>query len=289
MTQVELFDNKISDVSETLLLTLYALALESQSKNPIVVDPKAVEITQELNSELSKSNNKLHKKLVRGKVDKKLAVHIALRAKRYDNYVREFLKHSPDGIVVNIGCGLDTRFSRIDNGRVNWYDLDFPEVIALKKRFFEENKRYHFISSSVLDYGWIEPLLSLNNHSFLFVAEGVFMYLDPSDVKSLVLKLQSKFPGSELVCEVFNSFWLQKPLKGLIDFKLQRELHLGPGATFNFGIRDSKEMEKWHPGIKLVDDWSYFDESEEKLGLLKFFRYIEVVRKTQWTVHYKLS
>jgi len=100
--------------------------------------------------------------------------------------------------VVNIGCGLDTRFHRVDNGRVNFYDLDFPEVMEIKKKFISENDRYHFISSSVLDDDW---MMELKKHDgpFMFLAEGVFMYLFKDDVKSLVLKLQSQFPGSELV------------------------------------------------------------------------------------------
>lgn len=71
--------------------------------------------------------------------------------KRYGEYVLEFLKSSPDGGVVNIGCGRDSCFSRINNGRVRFHDLDLPEVVELKRRFFEVTDRYHFIPSSVLD------------------------------------------------------------------------------------------------------------------------------------------
>jgi methyltransferase (TIGR00027 family) len=289
MNQTELFDIRMSDVSETSLLTLYCHALESQSSDPIMSDPNAVDIMRALNQKLSKSKNRLHKKIVRGKIDKRLVVHIAIRAKRYDEYVIEFLKSSPDGVVVNIGCGLDSRFSRIDNGRVRFYDLDLPDVIEIKRRFFEETDRYHFIPSSVLDYDWMSPLLQTCDGPFLFVAEGVFMYLHKEDVKSLVVELQSRFPGSELVCEVFNDMWLKKPLKGLVNFKMRKELHLGKDATFHFGIRESKEMEEWNPGITFLDDWSYFDSQEKKLGWLRLAGSVGLFRKTQWTVHYRLN
>jgi len=266
MNQTELFDIRMSDVSETSLLTLYCHALESQSNDPIISDPKAVEIMRAVNQELSKSKNRLHKRMVRGKIDKRMVVHIAIRAKRYDEYVIEFLKSSPDGVVVNIGCGLDSRFLRIDNGRVRFYDLDLPDVIEIKRRFFEESDRYQFIASSVLDYGWMAPLLQTGGGPFLFVAEGVFMYLHREDVKSLVLGLQSRFPGSELVCEVFNDLWLKGALKGIVSFKMRKELHLGKDATFHFGIRGGREMEEWSPGITFLDDWSYFDSKEAKLG-----------------------
>ena len=283
-----MLDIKIGDVAATSFLTLYCHAIESQSKNPILDDPKAVEITQELNKILSDSNNKLDQDLVKGKLKKVMVTHIAIRAKQYDKYVRDFLEKSPDGVVVNIGCGLDSRFLRVDNGRVIYYDLDMPEVIEIKKQFFEENERYHFISSSVLDHDWMS-IVAKHEGPFLFMAEGVFMYLHQEDVQSLILTLQSEFSGSELVCEVFNSLWLKKPLKKIMDFKMQKELHLGKDATFHFGIRDSKEMEEWHEGIEFLDDWSYFDSQEKKLGVLKMFRNIEFIRKTQWTIHYRLN
>lgn len=279
---------KIGDVAATSLVTLYCHAIESQSQEPILNDPKAVEVTRELNRILSGSENKLEKDLVNGKLKKELVTHIAIRARQYDRYVCGFLEQSPCGVVVNIGCGLDSRFLRIDNGKVIFYDLDLPEVIDIKKQFFEENDRYHFISSSVFDYNWM-AVVARHKGPFLFVAEGVFMYLQKEDVQSLVVKLQSGFPGSELVCEVFNSLWLRKPLKGLMDYKMQHQLHLGKDAKFHFGIRDSKEMEEWHAGIKFLDDWSYFDSDEEKLGWLKLLGKIEFLRKTQWTVHYKLG
>ena len=279
---------EISDVAATSFVTLYCHAIESQSKDPILDDPKAVEITHELNKILSGSKNRLDKDLVKGKLKKELVIHIAIRAKQYDKYVGDFLENSPDGIVVNIGCGLDSRFLRVDNGKVTCYDLDLPEVIKIKKQFFEENERYHFISSSVLDHEWMS-IVAKHKGPFLFMAEGVFMYLDQEDVQSLILELQSEFPGSELVCEVFNSLWLRKPLKRLMSYKMQHQLHMGKDATFHFGIRDSNEMEKWHADIQFLDDWSYFDSEEKKLGILKMFRNIEIFRKTQWTVHYKLN
>jgi O-methyltransferase involved in polyketide biosynthesis len=125
--------------------------------------------------------------------------------------------------------------------------------------------------------------------SFLFMAEGVFMYLGGNDVRSLVLKLQDKFRGSELVCEVFNSVWLKFPLNIFMDYKLWKRMHLGKNAAFRSGIRESREMEQWHPGIIFLDDWSYFDADEPKLGWLRVFRHVGFMRKTQWTVHYRLD
>jgi O-methyltransferase involved in polyketide biosynthesis len=277
----------IGDSAATSFVTLYCHALETLSANPILSDPKSVEITTELNKTLVRSEHTLDRILVSGTLDKRLVVHIAIRAKKYDDYARVFLQRYPDGVIVNIGCGLDSRFLRIDTGRVVFYDLDLPEIIAIKKAFFKESERYHLIASSVLDFSWMVPVMR-HKGPFLFMAEGVFMYLDGKDVRSLVLRIQEKFPGSELVCEVVNSLWLGSLLKKILDYKIQRQVHLGKDAMFRSGIHDSREMEQWHRGIQFLDEWSYFDSDEEKLGWLKFLKHLEFIRKTQWTVHYRL-
>jgi methyltransferase (TIGR00027 family) len=278
----------IGDIAATSFVTLYCHALESLSDDPILSDPKSVEIMNELNKMLSPADHTLDRILVAGTLDKRLVAHIAIRAKKYDDYARNFLQRFPEGVVVNIGCGLDSRFLRIDNGRVVLYDLDLPEIIAIKKTFFSETERYHLIASSVLDFDWMAPVLQ-HRGPFLFMAEGVFMYLDGSDVRSLVLKIQETFPGSELVCEVINSVWFSSPLKKMLDYKMQRQVHLGKDAMFRSGIRNSREMEQWHSGIQFLDEWSYFDSEEKKLGWIKVLRHIELIRKTQWTVHYLLN
>jgi O-methyltransferase involved in polyketide biosynthesis len=115
------------------------------------------------------------------------------------------------------------------------------------------------------------------------------MYLEGKDVRSLVLKIRETFPGSELVSEVVNALWLRYPLKNILDYKMQRQVHLGKGAMFRSGISDGRELEQWHSGIQFLDEWSYFDSEEKKLGWLRLLRHIELIRKTQWTVHYLLN
>lgn len=276
----------INDVSETAFLTLYAHALDAQSNAPVLNDRTSISVAQLLDVELAKSNKKIHQKLVKGKVDKKMVTHIAIRSKKYDQYVRDFMLIHPKATIVNIGCGLDHRFKRIDNGEIQFIDLDLPDIINLKKELIPQAGRYSFVSQSVFDYSWMGEIKS---KAVLFLAEGVFMYCNAGDVQNLFVELKDRFPGSEMVCEVFNSLWLSGWLKGLMKIKLQKELNLGKDAMFHFGIRDSKEMENWSEGIRFLDDWSYFDSDEKKLGWMKMFRHIKFFRKTQWTVHYRLG
>jgi methyltransferase (TIGR00027 family) len=279
----------LPDVAQTGMLTFYCHAIESQNANPILVDEKAVEISRQLNPVFANSSSKLLRNLAKGKIRDELVVHITLRAKKYDEYIISFLKKNPDGILVNIGCGMDSRFLRVDNGRMTCFDLDLPEMIEFKKQFYEETDRYYLIGASVFDYAWMDQVEKAGKRPILFMAEGVFMYLDEKRVKDLILKLQSRFPGSELVCEVVTELFTRKPWNGMVAMKMNRQLGVGKGAAFTFGIKNSREMETWHSGIEYLDDWSYFDSNHYRLGRLRMMGKIKFMREVQYTVHYRLK
>lgn len=284
--------NKIKDISETLLIPLYSRAMESQTENPILIDTKAIDITKELNKILKNSDLSLHQILSKGKVKrklgKKLNVTLCLRTRKFDNYCNTFLEKNPDGIIVELGCGLSTRFSRIDNKKLTWFDLDFPEVINIRKSFFKETDRYHFIASSVLDFKWMEKIRN-KNKNILFIAEGLLMYLHENEVKNLILKLQTQFPGCEVVCEVTNTFVIKMLKRKIWRKKFQRDFHFGKDVLFFFGISDSRDFEKWNNRITFLDDWTYFDDKEKKLGWINILGRSKKLSKTQWIVHYLLK
>ena len=276
--------DNIPDVSETMLSVLFSRAIESESKNPIINDPKSVKIARQLGYNNVTMKSKLPKRFAY-----KAIAMLALRTKLFDEIVIDFLARHPGAIIINIGCGLDTRFNRIDDGKVEWYDLDFPEVIEVKKTFFKENDRYHLIGSSVLDYKWIENISKNKKQPILFIAEGVFQYLHEGEVKSLILKLQEMFPGCEVVCEVAALFLVNMMKRPFWRNMMQRKARFGQDTAFNFGIKNSNDMESWNFGIHLLDDWFYLAQPEKKLGWMKFLGRFKFFRKTQWIVHYKLN
>ncbi len=256
----------LSDVNNTSLLTLFCRAVDSRRTDRIIDDPMAVTIAERLIPIIAESDDVLLSSLSRWKVDPQVTVHIALRAAKYDQYAREFLATHPDGIIVNLGCGLDSRFHRLGDEKQEFFDLDLPEVIRLKRRLVEETERYHMLAYSVLDFRWMDELSSYSQRPILFLAEGLLMYLKPEDVKGLVCELSARFPDSELVCEVFNSAWLKGAWGSLVHRKMQQRLKMGKGAQFLSGLAYPREMEGWDPRIRYVDDWSYFDTGHHASG-----------------------
>ena len=178
---------------ETLLVPLACKAREQEKDRPILSDPLAVQLVQRIDYDFSS--------LI---IPKKTRITLCIRAKQFDQYTRKFLDAHPFGTVIHLGCGLDTRYFRLNNGNVEWYDLDYPDVIALRRQFFDEKGQYHLIPSSVTDLRWIDRIAD-KTRPVLIIAEGLFMYLHEEEVKALMVNLQQAFPGSILVFDCFST------------------------------------------------------------------------------------
>src|SRR4051794_1921336 len=130
--------SSLGEIQETLLITLWARAAESRQSRPILEDPRAVEIVDEIDYDFDRF----------GRETVITQPTACVRATVFDRWVRQFMSEHPDGVIVEIGAGLDTRFERLDNGRVRWFDLDMPDSMAVRKRFFHETERRTFITGS---------------------------------------------------------------------------------------------------------------------------------------------
>ncbi len=264
----------LSGVAETLLLPLYIRAMESQRPDALIKDDKAVALIKTLNPDAS-----WIKKMRVGEDD---MVGLILRNREFDHYVHEFLARYPEAVVVHIGCGLDARFERIDNGTVEWYDLDLPEVIELREKLIGiEGTRYHFLSCSVFDNAWLDTVSVHRQRPFLFLAEGVLMYFEETQVKSLFLALRDHFPGAELVCDAFSPYmvWLNN----------LRITRTKMGARYHWGLKHGKDVEKWGDDINLLDEWFYFSRPEPRLAHAQWMRHIPPLAKASGIFHYRLG
>lgn len=282
------FIQKLSAVEETAFLTLYARAIESQSDQPILKDEKAEEIVRRLDLILENRGTKMARQLITRKIDPRLVVHLTLRAEKYDRYTKSFLKKQPDATVVNIGCGLDSRFSRVDNGKTTFFDIDLPEMIAIKQQLLEENPRYHMIGKSVLDDTWMDEVEKSVQPS-IFLLEGVLMYLPEKDVKHLILTMLERFPGAELVCELTHRTWVEGFWGKMAALKMRSRTKIDQAARFKFGVSSPEELAEWSEGIEFLEHWFYMDDGHRKIGWMRIFRNWKIFRTAQYTAHYRFS
>jgi O-methyltransferase involved in polyketide biosynthesis len=266
----------LSGVAETLLIPLYIRAIESQRPDALLKDEKALALVTQMDSDFSR--------IKQIKMDKDDQVALILRNREFDRYARDFMDRYPEAIVVHIGCGLDSRFERVDNGRVEWYDLDLPEVIELRRKFIgDEGVRYHFLACSAFDGVWPDMVSVHRQHPFLFLAEGVFMYFEEAQIKSLVLMLRDHFPGAELVFDAFSPFLVRM---NNFRFKISRAKI---SARYNWGLKRGKDLEGWGDGISLLDEWFPFDRPEPRLAHVQWVRHIPLLAKVMGIFHYRFE
>ena len=266
---------ELTNVSETMLVALYLRAMETQRPDALIKDHKAVELVTRLGYDFERVRR------LRLREENRLA--IILRNRQMDRYAQDFLSRHSDAVVVHIGCGLDARFERVDNGQVQWYDLDLPHVIELRRRLVgDERERYHLLACSVLENAWLHTVSAHRLRLFLFLAEGVFMYLQEAQIKSLVLTLRDHFPGAELAFDCYSPthVWRHNLQLGA----------LGRGAHAHWGIWHGQKLESWGDGIRLLDEWWYLDEREPRLNRVRWWlRPIDAVFRTLRIYHFQLG
>jgi O-methyltransferase involved in polyketide biosynthesis len=181
---------QLGAVQETLFITLAARAAESQRKHPVLRDPRAVELLRSVDYDAAKYGPGAG------------GFVTVLRTAIIDFWVRGFLAAHPGGTVVELGTGLNTRFERVDNGRVHWLDLDLPDTIDLRRKFFADTGRRRMVAASVLDEGWL-PEAARSPGPYFFVAEGVLVYLPQDQVLATLARIAQRFPGALLALDTY--------------------------------------------------------------------------------------
>lgn len=261
--------NQLKGVSKTLLVPLASRALESARPDAILHDPRAESVYQALGGTPEFL-------LGMGAIDAFVAV---MRTREFDRFACEFLSHNSGGLVVDLGCGLDTRFDRLDDGRMHWIGVDLPEVIALRRTVLPDTPRCITIPQSMLDVSWFEAV-KREQRPVIFLAEGVFPYFSPADIKPLLAELSACFPAGELVFDAAAPFVSRHHNR--TSSVLKRS-----GARVLWDAKCPQDVEGW--GLRLLDRWYYFDNPEPRLGIFRWMRFIPYMAKSAGIFHFRLT
>jgi O-methyltransferase involved in polyketide biosynthesis len=265
--------DSLSEVSETLLIPLCFRALESKEPNPIVFDQKALAIVSQIAYDFAK--------LEKAGIDR---VFSMMRCREFDHYAKTFLTEHPAGSVVEIGCGLGDRLSRIDQANtahVNWYNLDLPEVMAIRAQLLGNSSRSKSIAGSVLDSAWLSQVTVQPGEKVLFLAEGVLPYFAETDVKRLVQMLCETFSGCELVFDALSPF--------MIRFHQRGSSMKDAAAQLRWAVANDRDLERWGNNIRLLESWRYFDQPEPRLRAASLMRYIPPLARGSRILRYQLG
>jgi O-methyltransferase involved in polyketide biosynthesis len=253
----------LSQVSRTAILTLICRAVESERNNSGFKDPMAVLCLERLASMASGEDRRwiLQKKRMYAGLHRRDAKAGVRRARAFDHIAGRFILGHPACTVINLACGFDTRFWRLENdcnspfttgGKCTFIELDLPEVIRLKKELLKDHLDYEMMSGSVLDTAWIDQVTAGGNTDFLLLAEGLFMWFPEPEVTRLFKAMGAKFHRSQLVLDMVPQAWTRGIWKSLM--RLHARIEWGLDVEWVFGIRAAHDLEAYGQGFKVVGE-----------------------------------
>ena len=226
----------ISDnIADTLFITVYMRALDAQQKHPILDDCNSLSLMNRIDYPFEKySGTKVMSR-----------IGTCVRLKYIDNELENFISTHKNVVVVNIGCGLDDRYSRIKNAQeAIFYELDIPETIKLRRELIPTRENQTLIPKSAFEVEWLDALKEKHlDSSFIFIAEGVFMYFPEEKVKGLLCAIATLFSGASIIFDGLSKY--------LSHHSDKHDTLRNSQAVFAWGVDDNHAFESWHPQLKL--------------------------------------
>jgi O-methyltransferase involved in polyketide biosynthesis len=237
---------QLSPEEQTLLMPLYARAQFTRQGSPLLADSRAVEIVEALDYDFGIFDEPM---MLMGSV---------LRTRIHDRWLETWLAEHPAGTVVEIGAGLNTRFERLDNGRVHWVDLDLPDAMRLRRQFFTDTARRTQLAASVTDTDWFAALDALPGPTY-FVIEAVLPYLPEADVRDVFARIAEHCPGAPVSFDMWGR-WIRDHADQL-------------GAITRLGAEvrwtcDLGELSQFVPELPLLDSCTFPEAPAELVALL---------------------
>jgi len=242
---------ELGNVQKTLLLPLWGRAVETSKTRPLLVDHAAAQIVATINYDFS---------TIARNISPITRLAWIARSLHIDRTIRGFLERHANATIVNLGCGLDTTFERVDNQHLCWYDLDLPDVMELRKKFIPEGARRHSIACSLLDDAWLRQLKTTG--SIFLVAAGVFYYLEESQLKPFLIKLADGFPGAEILFDACSPRGLK-----LANEKVIKAGGMDENAILKWGLQRAKDMESWDSRIVVISEYPIFRNMKGGLSI----------------------
>lgn len=264
---------RLGNIQKTLILPLWGRAVETQKSNPLLIDKTAVEIIGKIDYDFDAISKEMSEISQLGWVVRSLLI---------DRIINRFIEKHPETTIVNIGCGLDTTFERIDNGLIRWYDLDLPDTIELRKKFIQENDRRKYIQSSFLDPEWLNDLIIKDN--ILFIAAGVFYYFEERQIQDFFHTISDMFPGSEIVFDAASPIGIKMANKMVI-----MKSGMDEKSFLIWGIKRAKDIQLWDSRIDILGEELFFKKIKKKLpfGIRIKLSFSDMFRM-QYLIHLKI-
>lgn len=229
----------LTGVSETALMTLQVRANEARRSDGIIVDPMAVELVDSIDFDFAKF----------GFTNRQ---DMAIRALGYDRQTRRYLVDHPRATVVALAEGLQTSFYRLDAAGVGhdfrWLTVDLPPMIELRRKLLPASERVRMCAQSALDYSWMDEVDA--DDGVFITAEGLLMYLQPTEAMSLITECARRFPGGQMMFDLGPAWFTALTRRGMRTSLRYRV----PPMPFSLSPSQIAELVNVVPGVRAVHD-----------------------------------
>ncbi len=242
----------MSGAPQTMLATLYAKALDAGAENSMLRDIWARDAVSRIDYDWHRTS-----------ITARNQSGVTSRTVHFDLWAREFLARHQRATVLHLGCGLDSRVFRLDPGPgVEWYDVDYPEVIDLHEKLYPSREHYHRVPASVTSSDWLQNIAG--DQPVLLIAEGLTMYLTEAEGIGLFRAVVEHFPCGELQFDVFNSLGIRSQKINTI---VRRS-----GSTLHWAINGPDDIVSKVSGLRRLDAISVFDSESFRRGVSGGYR-----------------
>jgi O-methyltransferase involved in polyketide biosynthesis len=233
----------LSGPPQTMLDMLYGKALDADAAHPVLGDVYAKRLVDQLDYDWSKcAINKQRRRQV---------ASIAVRTSQFDMWTRQFLSRHERAVVLHLGCGLDSRVFRIDPGPgVEWYDVDYPDVIGLRKQLYQERGHYHLVAASATDPSWLAAVPA--DRPVLLLAEGLSMYLPQDEGVALLRRVVERFPSGQLILDFWSRFGMKAQSR-------TNRVITHSGSELGWAVNKPDDVLDLVPKARLLEAISMFD------------------------------
>lgn len=185
---------------------------------------------------------------------------MSVRALVIDELCNKYILEHSSSTIIHLGCGLDSRCLRVNQSYKSWYDIDYEEVIKIRKYFYNQDNSRRMIGSSVLDFKWLEQIEEKEN--IMIVAEGLTMYLSEDEIKSLISKIHEIFGDVYLLFDAYTK-------KGVKNSRIKNpvnQMH----AEIKYGIDNPTEFLSLNKNLEYVATHLIKKDENNLHGLTKF-------------------
>jgi O-methyltransferase involved in polyketide biosynthesis len=237
----------LNDHEASMLLPLLGRALESKKNNPVFVDPLAVSAIDNIEYDFAKLEKQ---------ISEYSSISWSVRAMKFSRIAAEFIQSHPEAMIVNMGAGLDTTFYIVDNGKINWVNIDSEKVNELRVSLFPANERVVNVNGNVLDPELIQGLAN-NNPNVLIIASGLLMYFPEEDIRELFNRIADTFPAALVAFDRISAYAIQYVQSDLNKINLNN-------AKIQWGIDNVREIEMWDSRFRVVKEERMFEGIDRK-------------------------